>query len=130
MIRVILDTNAYSAFKRGEARIVERLRQADEILIPVPVLGELRVGFKAGTKEQQNLAELEEFLSSRRVSEQAMTERTALFYAEICSGLKRKGNPLPLNDIWIAACAVEAGAVLISNDVHFDKIPGLLVNKN
>jgi tRNA(fMet)-specific endonuclease VapC len=124
----MLDTDAYSAFKRGDARIVDCIARADEILVPVPVLGELRVGFKAGTMEKRNLAELEAFLSARRVSVACMTEQTALFYAEIHSGLKRQGTPLPVNDVWIAACTVEHGAVLISDDAHFKRIPGLFVN--
>jgi tRNA(fMet)-specific endonuclease VapC len=130
MMRIVLDTNAYSSFKRGEAHIVEGIAGAEEILIPVPVLGELRVGFKAGTKEKRNLDELDEFLSSARVSVPPITERTSLYYAEIFSGLKRKGKPLPINDIWIAACTLESGAVLISADAHFKNIPGLLLNKN
>jgi tRNA(fMet)-specific endonuclease VapC len=128
MIRILLDTNAYSAFKRGDARIVDSIARADEILISVPVLGELRVGFKAGTMEKRNLDELEAFLSARRVSVPAITEQTALFYAEIYSGLKRQGTPLPINDVWIAACTVESGAVLISDDAHFKRIPGLFIN--
>jgi tRNA(fMet)-specific endonuclease VapC len=129
MIRILLDTNAYSAFKRGEVRVIDEVARADEILVPAPVLGELRVGFKAGNKERRNLDELEEFLASRRVSVPAISERTALYYAEIYSGLRRKGTPLPINDIWIAACAEESGAVLISDDEHFKRITGLLLNK-
>ena len=128
MRRILLDTNAYSAFKRGDARIVDHVARADEILIAVPVLAELRVGFKAGTMEKRNLDELEEFLAARRVSVPAITEQTALFYAEIHSGLKRQGTPLPVNDVWIAACTVESGAILISDDAHFQRIPGLPLN--
>ena len=85
----------------------------------VAVLAELRVGFKAGSREKINLLELEDFLASPRVSVPAMSEQTARFYAETFTGLKEKGKPIPLNDVWIAACTLEAGAILISYDAHF-----------
>jgi len=57
-----------------------------------------------------------------------MSEQTALFYAEIFTTLRLHGTPIPVNDIWIAACTLEAGAVLITKDVHFRQIAGLLTN--
>lgn len=128
MIRILLDTNAYSAFKKGDQDIVEICRRADEIFMPVPVLAELRSGFKGGSKEQKNLDELLAFTYSNRVRIPVMSEQTALFYAEIYTSLKAQGNPIPVNDIWIAACTLESGAVLITRDAHFRRIPGLLVN--
>lgn len=128
MTRILLDTNAYSSFKKGDATIVEKCAYADEILLPVPVLAELRSGFKCGTKEEKNLEELRSFTATSRVTVPAMSEHTALLYAEIFTSLKSRGTPIPINDIWIAACALEAGAVLITNDMHFRHIAGLLVN--
>jgi len=128
MIRILLDTNAYSAFKRGDSSVIDQIARADEILIPVPVLAELRVGFRAGSKEKQNLDELEAFLSSKRVSIPSMGEQTALFYAQVFSTLKQRGMPIPLNDVWIAACTLEAGAILISYDAHFQNIDSLMIN--
>jgi predicted nucleic acid-binding protein len=128
MKRILLDTNAYSAFKRGAPEAMDALARADEILIPVPVLAELRVGFRAGSRETANLRELEEFLSSPRVTVPSMSEQTARFHAEVFSLLKEKGKPIPLNDVWIAACSLEAGAILISYDAYFHHIEGLLVN--
>ena len=128
MIRIVLDTNAYSAFKRGDVSVIEQVARADEILIPVPVLAELRLGFRAGSQEKRNLNELEEFLNSNRVSIPLMGEQTALFYAQVFSTLKQKGTPIPLNDVWIAACTLEAGAILISNDAHFRHIDSLMIN--
>lgn len=128
MKTIMLDTNAYAHFKRGKEAILQQIRRAESILLPVPVLAELRVGFKGGTKEQENLRELETFLANPRVSVAILTEQTALVYAEIYTSLKRKGSPIPLNDVWIAAAALEQGAILMSEDAHFRQIEGLLLN--
>jgi len=125
-MRVMVDTNAYSGFKRGEAAIIEAFACADEILIPVPVLGELRAGFKGGTREAENLGELEEFLANRRVNVHLLGEETAIFYAEIYTSLRSAGKPIPTNDLWIAASALETGSILLSGDIHFDSVPGLI----
>lgn len=123
-----LDTNAYSDFKRGLPSVIEALARADRILVPIPVLAELRVGFRGGHKEQQNLLELEQFLSSPRVSLSTLGEQTAILFAEIYGTLKKRGTPIPLNDVWIAASSLEHGAILLSADNHFSQVEGLLRN--
>jgi len=128
MKTLALDTNAYSGFKHGKAEVVAQLERAERILIPVPVLAELRIGFRGGSREALNLDELEQFLSSPRVELCSLTEQTAILYAEIFGTLQRKGKPIPLNDIWIAASAMEHGAILLSADAHFTWIDGLLLN--
>ncbi len=128
MKSVTLDTNAYSNFKRGLERVVEWLARAERVLVPVPVLAELRVGFRGGAKEERNLLELEAFLSSPRVSVSELGEHTAILFAEIHGVLKRKGTPIPINDVWIAASAMEHGSVLLSDDEHFKHVEGLLLN--
>ncbi len=128
MIRIALDTCEYAAFKRGEAVVVDRIARADRIIIPLPVLAELRVGFRGGTREGLNLEELEMFFSSPRVEVPPMTEQTAILYAEIFGTLKSKGTPIPVNDIWIAAVTLEQGAILFSRDEHFYRIEGLPLN--
>lgn len=128
MKTLALDTNAYSGFKHGKAEVVDQLERAERILIPIPVLAELRIGFRGGTREALNLDELEQFLSSPRVELCSLTEQTAILYAEIFGTLQRKGKPIPLNDIWIAASAMEQGAILLSAEAHFTWIDGLLLN--
>jgi predicted nucleic acid-binding protein len=125
-MRVMLDTNGYSAFKKGHAQTVEILRRADEILVPVPVLGELRVGFRAGNREEENLEALQAFLFSPRVRIHPLGEETAIFYSEIHGALKKAGKPIPINDLWIASAALECGAILVSRDTHFDLVPGIV----
>jgi tRNA(fMet)-specific endonuclease VapC len=124
---VLIDTNAYAAFKRGDPKILKVLSTADELCFSVTVLGELLAGFAAGTKEARNREELSSFLESPRVQVYQITEITADCYALIYASLRRKGQPIPTNDLWIAASALEHGAAILTLDAHFKHIEGLRV---
>ena len=126
-MKILIDTNAYSSFKRGNSEIVTIIRAADEILFPVIVLGELKAGFKTGDREKNNVHELNEFLSSPRIRIVDVTEDTTEFYAEIYRELRKTGNPVPTNDLWIASLALEHGAFVVTGDAHFRSIPGIIV---
>jgi tRNA(fMet)-specific endonuclease VapC len=117
--RIFLDTSAYSAFKRGHPQLQHRIREASQILLNPVVLGELRAGFLKGTRQADNLAELAEFLASPRVEVAAIDEETAVRYAVILDSLRLAGAPIPTNDIWIAASAMQLGSVLVTTDPHF-----------
>ena len=122
---VLLDTNAYSAFMLGEADVVEVVAHADKLFLNSVVLGELLGGFAAGTREPKNRGELARFLNSPRVEVLPITAQTADSYALVYVGLRRKGQPIPTNDLWIAASVLEHGAALLTRDVHFAQIDGL-----
>jgi tRNA(fMet)-specific endonuclease VapC len=126
---LIIDTNAYVAFKRGDPRILKVLATADKLFFSVTVLGELLAGFAAGTKEAKNREELSKFLESPRVGVYPITELTADNYALIYASLRRKGQPIPTNDLWIAASALEHGAGVLTLDAHFKHIDGLRVGE-
>lgn len=128
MRAVTIDTTSYSNFKRGDPTTVGSLSRADHIYVPVPVLAEMRVGFRGGSKEETNLHELEQFLSSPRVSISPLGEQTAILFAEIYATLRRKGTPIPINDVWVAASAMEHGSILLTADAHFGNVEGLLLN--
>lgn len=129
MKRVLLDTNAYAAFKRGEQEAIEIIRYVDTIGLSVVVLGELLSGFKAGLKETNNRRELDAFLESSRVTLLTIDEGTAGFYAHVYFHLKRKGKPIPTNDLWIAATALQHGFMLFSYDRHFLEVDGLITGQ-
>jgi tRNA(fMet)-specific endonuclease VapC len=122
---ILLDTNAYTAFMLGEAAVVEVVAHAERICVNSIVLGELLGGFAAGSREAKNRAELARFLDSPRVEIVTVTAQTADSYALVYSGLRRKGQPIPTNDLWIAASALEHGAALLTHDAHFAQIDGL-----
>ena len=124
---VALDTNAYVGFKRGEAACVTLIQRADQLLISSTVVGELLAGFACGTQEARNREELSSFLTVPRVELCPTTLATADAYALIYRDLRRKGRPIPTNDIWIAASALEHGALLLSFDQHFEQVDGLRV---
>jgi predicted nucleic acid-binding protein len=127
MQTIALDTNAYVAFKRGDASVVAVIQRAPRILLPVTVLGELLAGFAAGQREAANRKELNAFLQSPRVVPMQLTTVTADRYALIYAALRRAGRPIPTNDMWIAATALEHGAALLTLDAHFAEISGLRV---
>lgn len=127
MRRVLLDTNAYVAFKRGDEAVVELIRLADEIVLSSVVLGELLAGFAAGEREAACREELARFLASRRVTVVSVDEGTADAYARVFALLRRKGRPIPVNDLWIAASALQHGLHLVTFDQRFAAIEGLAV---
>ena len=126
MKRILLDTSAYSHLMRGNREIAKLLDEADEVLFSAIVIGELLAGFKCGSKEQQNKAILKDFLSVINVGIHSIDEETAERYAVIFAYLKKSGNPIPTNDIWIAAGAMQHGLVLITSDLHFSILPQIV----
>ena len=126
MSRILIDTNIYSHAMKGTRDAIRGLQRADEIGICTVSIGELLSGFKAGHREKENRAELGEFLDAPRVRIYLIDESTAEFYAELMTQLRAVGKPIPTNDIWIAAVAMQHGLKLFSKDKHFQFIPGLI----
>ena len=126
-MRVLLDTNAYTALFRGHEGVADLVRRADQVLVSTVVAGELLFGFRNGSRYEANRRELEEFLSTPCVTLLPVTFVTSdrYGYGRIAAALRRKGRPLPSNDIWIAAHAMESGSELLSFDRHFEEIEGI-----
>jgi len=124
-VKILLDTNAYSAIGRGHPAATEILRGAEGVVLSTVMLGEVLAGFRAGSRWQENLANLNRFLAEPRVQVAPVTRTTADRYSRIWAALRRKGRPIPTNDVWIAAHAMETGADLISFDPHFEHVEGL-----
>jgi tRNA(fMet)-specific endonuclease VapC len=122
---ILLDTNAYSALLRGHDEVADRVRRAERVVFSTVVAGELLLGFRLGTRLKKNMAELDAFLENPYVSLVPVTLTTSDRFARIAAALRAKGRPIPTNDIWIAAHAMEAGAELLSFDAHFGAIDGL-----
>ena len=127
MSALVIDTNAYSGFMRGEQRAVRALRAAHEIHLPLIVLAELLAGFAAGARPQKNRDELAHFMASPRVHLLKPDEKTAQHYADVFIGLRKQGTPIPTNDLWIAALARQHRLPLLSFDAHFGSVPGLVL---
>jgi len=124
--RLVLDTSAYSHLMTGHTDVMDRIASASAILMPIIVVGELEAAFAAGTRTHENRASLEEFLAEAFVSVAPVTRSVAHRYGELFGQLRRAGTPIPVNDIWIAAIAIELGGELLTFDRDFARVPGLL----
>jgi tRNA(fMet)-specific endonuclease VapC len=129
MKKILLDTNAYSAYMHGDETVLSALGSADTVYLSIVVIGELLTGFAGGTKERENRRQLEQFKSKSTVKILNATEETAEIFASIKHALKKSGTPIPLNDVWIASHALETGSVLVSFDSHFKNVTGLRMLK-
>ncbi len=124
-MRALLDSNAYSYLGRGSRAVEEIVRTADEIFLSVIVMGELLFGYRTWSLFESNATELSTFLARDNVKLVPVTPTTADYYARISASLRAKGRPIPTNDIWIAAHAMETGADLVSADSHFEYVDGI-----
>lgn len=125
--RVLLDTSAYSYLMRGNAAVADILESSDEVLLSAIVIGELLSGFKKGASEKSNKAVLKDFLSIPHVAALPLDDVTSERYAVILDYLRKQGTPIPTNDLWIAASAMQHGLTIISGDKHFTLIPHVVV---
>ena len=120
---MILDTNALSAFVGGDAGVGRVLRLQARVAIPVVVLGE----FRYGVAQSPHRAAYEGWLDSNLENFELLpiTEATASAYAALRVMLERSGRPIPANDAWIAALALQHGLPVLSRDGHFDAVRGI-----
>ena len=125
-MRILLDSNAYSAFMRGNEQVRALIRDAEEVLFSAVVVGEQLFGFRQGAQYERNLTELRSFLERPYVSFVPVGSVTADRYSRVMTSLKAKGRPIPTNDVWIAAHAMETGADLVSADRHFEHVDGIV----
>ncbi len=120
---MILDTNGLSAVADGDPALEPILRQANEIAIPVIVLGEYRYGIQQSRDRQRYEQWLTQALPNFRVLD--IDEATAISYATLRYELKKAGTPIPSNDVWIAALCRQHVFSVLSRDRHFDLVRGL-----
>ncbi len=125
MKQVLLDTNCYTGLLKGDEPVLNTIGEAERVYMSIFVLGELLFGFKGGTREIENRNLLKQFLSKPTVRILQATEETADYFSEIMYMLKKSGNKIPINDVWIAAHSMEYASVLLTYDLHFENVPGL-----
>jgi tRNA(fMet)-specific endonuclease VapC len=122
-VALILDTNALSAIADGEASAMDTAARADRLAVPVIVLGEYRLGIAQSRRRAIYQDWLREWISAVTVLD--IDEETAHSYAAIGLELKKRGKPIPANDLWIAAACRQHSLPLLSRDKHFDLVSGL-----
>lgn len=125
-MRVALDTNRITDLFRGDLELAEQLGTAEEVWIPLFVLGEIKAGFQGGTQQRRNESLLNRLLAKPTVAVLLPSRETAEHYARIFVQLKRADTPVPDNDLWIAALVLEHDLVLITRDRHFERISQII----
>ena len=121
--RYLLDTNVVIALFAGEPAVRENAGRAEEVFVSSVAIGELCFGARKSGRARENLARIEEFATGNVVL--GCDTETAFRYGEIKNALRVKGHPLPENDIWMAAVALQHDLTLITRDAHFNEIEGL-----
>ena len=122
-MKLVLDTNIYFDYAEGLTDVVEAIVQyGQNLFIPSIVLGELTYGFLKGSRQAYNERKLKQFIDRLRIEIIPVDADVARKYGFIFLALLKKGTKIPLNDVWIAACCMNAGGVLLSRDRHFEKV--------
>ena len=124
-MRLMLDTNAYTGYLRSEPAVTDRVDSAARIFLPAAVVGELIYGFRHGTRYRKNLDQLERFLAKPLVTFVPVTFETCSRFGAVAAELRRARTPIPVNDVWVAAHALQTGASLLTYDAHFERVAGL-----
>jgi tRNA(fMet)-specific endonuclease VapC len=124
---ILLDSSVVISHLRGKLDIAERVPGPEPIFLSLTALGELYKGVLKSGNPAKNRLELDLFLKTVAVLHPDTA--TALHYAQIATGLDKKGIPIPENDIWIAAIALECSIPLATRDAHFERIDGLMILK-
>ncbi len=122
-MKLVLDTNIYTDYAEGLPETVDFMATHGEyIYIPSIVLGELHFGFMKGGRQQFNGRKLQQFINRLKVEIIDADADVARKYATIYFSLQKKGAKIPINDVWIAACCMEAGGTLLTKDKHFELV--------
>ncbi len=121
--RFLLDTNIIIALFASDTAVKTRLAEADEVFVSSVAIGELCFGARRSARVQDNLARVDDFASTNVVL--ACDTETAHRYGEIKERLCARGRPIPENDIWIAAIALQHDLILVTRDAHFEAVDEL-----
>ena len=124
-MRIALDTNRLTDRFQGDGDLASFLGACDEVWVLFVVIAEIKAGFYGGNRHVKNEAVLANFLRHASVDVLYARRETAEQYARLFVQLKRAGTPVPDNDLWIAALALEHDLALISRDRHFDNVAQL-----
>ncbi len=117
---MILDTNAVSALADGDSALARVLADVARFTLPVIVIGEFRFGMARSRHRPRYEQWLASLVTVSTVADVDLD--TAAYYARLRDELRTAGRPIPSNDTWIAALAVQHGLPVVSRDEHFDQV--------
>lgn len=118
--RFLLDTNIIIALFAKDPKIHDRMANAEAIFVSCITIGEMYFGAYKSLKIQENISRIDEFVLKNTVL--SCNTETAKIYGDIKNRLKDNEQPIPGNDIWLAAIAQQYGLILVTKDSHFDAI--------
>jgi tRNA(fMet)-specific endonuclease VapC len=125
-VKVALDTNRYVDLCQGVAGTVALLEEAEAILLPFVVVGELRAGFAHGRRQAENERILRRFMLKEGVRVLFADDQTTHHYAAVFRQLRKQGTPIPTNDRWLASLILQHNLALHARDKHFDRLPQIV----
>jgi tRNA(fMet)-specific endonuclease VapC len=125
-VKIAVDTNRYVDLRKGVVETVALLEEAEAILVPFVVLGQLRAGFAYGRRPAENERTLRRFLLKDSVGVLFADDQTTHHYASVFRQLRKQGTPIPTNDMWLAALVLQHNLALHARDRHFDHLPQLV----
>lgn len=120
---LLFDTNAFIAWASQDPLLAQRTVGVQTLSVAVVTLGELYFGAEKSKRVEENLKSLEERLAEFRVV--YLDQTTTHIYGKVCLQLRRKGRPIPINDLWIASLALQYDLPLVSRDSHFRHVDGI-----
>ncbi len=120
---LLLDSSVVIRHFRGGRELLGALDNFEVFYLPYVVLAELYAGAYRSLRSERNLQQISSFLDA--VDVLLPDEETPLVYGRVASELAQKGTPIPQNDIWIAAIALQTGLPLATEDNHFRTVSGL-----
>jgi len=121
--KVLLDTTIIIALFNADQAVVSALSDTQEVFAPVIAIGELFYGALKSGQTERNLEKIREFARANTVI--PVTAQTGEAYGRIKNRLRERGRPIPENDIWIAAIALQHDLDLATRDTHFQEVEGL-----
>jgi tRNA(fMet)-specific endonuclease VapC len=121
--RYLLDTGIIAALFRGDLEVAEKIETAEELFVSAVTIGELFYGAFNSRRQADEIRKLTDFVQAVRVLD--CDSGTAEFYGQVKTKLRRKGRPIPENDIWIAATAMQYELTLAMRDAHFQEVDEL-----
>lgn len=127
--RYLLDTNIISHMMRDiEGAASRKFRQvvSDDPDIPIytSVVVDCELQFGLIRKPNERLSRAYERIIAA-VQILALDNEVGPHYAQLRADLEAKGTPIGPNDALIAAHALALGAILVSADAEFGRVPGL-----
>lgn len=121
--RYLLDTNIAILVLNRKLDLFSLQDGHSDFYLCLTTVGELHFGAAKSQQTEVNVTRIERLLTVCPLIPQ--NAHTGYHYGQVKAGLQRKGRPIPENDIWIAATAMQYGLVLATNDRHFDHVEGL-----